>query len=99
MEGDETEETMAQRRTLTLTPPAQQELQQHRDHDPRPDVRERCAALLKIAAGTSPHAVARHGLLKPRDPDTVYGWLTAYQTAGLAGLLARQHGGPRRGCL
>jgi hypothetical protein len=38
-------------------------------------VRERCGALLKIAAGHSPHAVATQGLLKPRDPDTVYGWL------------------------
>lgn len=98
MEGDETEETMAHRRTLTLTRPAQQALEQQRDHHPRPYVRERCAALLKIAAGMSPHAVARHGLLKPRDPDTVYAWLTTYQTAGLPGLIARQHGGPRRGC-
>lgn len=89
---------MAHRRTLTLAPAEQHQLEDHRDHDPRPYVRERCAAVVKIAAGMSPHAVARHGLLQPRDPDTVYGWLTTYQTAGLAGLIARQHGGPRRGC-
>jgi transposase len=59
-------------------------------------MRERCAALLKIAAGQTPHQVARHGLLKPRDPDTVYAWLSAYEANGLAGLLARQHGGRRR---
>lgn len=87
---------MAQRRTLSLTNVQRHELLQHRDHDPRPYVRERCAALLKIAAGQSPHAVARQGLLKPRDPDAVYAWLTHYQGAGLAGLIDHQHGGARR---
>jgi hypothetical protein len=52
----------------------------HGDHDPRPCVRERCAALEKIAAGMSPHAVAQRGLLRPRDPDTVYGRMAAYET-------------------
>jgi len=89
---------MAQRRALKLTEDRRTELAHHRDHDPRPYVRERCAALLKIADGLSPHAVARGGLLKARDPDTVYGWLDTYEAAGLAGVIARQHGGPRRGC-
>ena len=62
---------MARRRTLTLTDPQRQELTDHRDHDPRPDVRERCAVLLKVAEGQAAHAVARTGRLKPRDPDTV----------------------------
>lgn len=87
---------MARRRTLTLTDEEHQELIEHRDHDPRPPVRERCAALLKIAEGKSPHWVARHGLLKERDPDTVYNWLNIYQAEGLAGMIARQHGGARR---
>lgn len=88
---------MADRRTLELTNEEQRALEEHRDHDPRPFVRERSAALLKIAAGQSPHAVAQGGLLKARDPDTVYGWLTTYEDAGLPGVIARQHGGPRRG--
>jgi hypothetical protein len=71
---------------------------QHRDHDPRPAVRERCAALLKVAGGTSAYAVARYGLLRTRDPDTVYAWLDLYQAEGLKGLLAHLHGGARRGC-
>ena len=54
---------------------------------------------MKVADGTSPHAVARYGLLKPRQPDTVYHWLNRYQAEGLPGLLAHQHGGYRRGCL
>jgi hypothetical protein len=90
---------MAPRRTLVLSAAQRDELVAHRDHDPRPYVRERCAALVKIADGMCPHAVAQGGLLKARDPDTVYGWLNAYVAAGLAGVLARQHGGPRRGCL
>ena len=87
---------MSQRRTLALTAAQRQQLLHHRDHDPRPYVRERCAALLKIAGGRSPHAVARAGLLRPRDPDTVYHWLDRYQAEGLAGVLAHQHGGDRR---
>jgi hypothetical protein len=93
------EQLMAQRRRLAVSPAQHEELVAHRDHDSRPYVRERCAALVKIAAGMSPHAVARRGLLKARDPDTVYGWLDAYEAAGLAGVVARQHGGARRGCL
>ena len=83
------------RRTLTLTEDQRQELLQLRDHDPRPYVRERGAALLKIAEGQSPHAVACGGLLKPRDPDTVYAWLGHYQTSGTAGLCAHPQGGFR----
>ena len=83
------------RRTLTLTEEQRQELLQLRDHDSRPYVRERCAALLKIAAGQSPHRVATSGLLKPRDPDTVYAWLDRYQAEGVAGLIAHPHGGWR----
>jgi transposase len=87
---------MARRRRLTLTDEERQALIEHRDHAARPQVRERCAAMLKIAEGKSPHWVARQGLLKERDPDTVYNWLNIYQAEGLAGLVARQHGGARR---
>jgi hypothetical protein len=87
---------MAVRRTLTLKTREHRELEHYRDHDPRPYVRERCGAVLKIAEGNPPHAVARQGLLKPRDPDTVYGWLEIYEREGVAGLVAHQHGGDRR---
>ena len=87
---------MPLRRTLTLTDSQRQDLIDHRDHDPRPYVRERCAALLKVADGQTAHAVARHGLLKPRDPDTVYGWLDMYEHLGLRGVLWFQHGGAHR---
>jgi len=88
---------MYQRRTLALSDAARAALLDHRDHDPKPYVRERCAAVLKIADGQSPYAVARAGLLRRRDPDTVYAWLDLYQGEGLPGLLAHRHGGNRRG--
>jgi hypothetical protein len=87
------------RRSLSLTEDQRQELLGLRDHDPRPYVRERSAALLKIADGDPPHRVARRGLLKPRDPDTVYAWLDRYEGSGAAGLIAHPQGGPRRRCL
>jgi hypothetical protein len=66
------------RRTLSLTPEQSASLEQIRDRDTRPYMRERAAALLKIAAGHSAHSVALSGLLKPRDPDAVYRWLNDY---------------------
>lgn len=79
-------------RTLVLTAAQRTELEQARDHDRRPYLRECAAALLKIADGMTAHAVARHGLHKPRDPDTVYRWLTAYAAEGLAGLVHQPRG-------
>ena len=87
---------MPVRRTLDLTAAQRQELQHYRDHDPRPYVRERCAALLKIAEGQSPHAVARHGLLKPRHPATVHDWLHWYERLGIRSVWRFQQGGKHR---
>jgi hypothetical protein len=83
-------------RTLILQSIEEQELIDHRDHDPRPYVRERCSAILKIAEGHSAHWVAQNGLLKARNPDTVYDWLNTYEAEKLAGLEKHQQGGPRR---
>src|SRR5258708_2275475 len=87
---------MATLRTVTLSWVQRRELEQARDHDARPYVRERCAALLKIAAGTPAHAVARQGLLKPRVPAPVYAGLPHSRPDGLAGLTGPRHGGSRR---
>ena len=73
---------MAKRRTLQLSPEQRAELEATRDRDQRPYLREKAAALLKIADGMTPNAVALHGLLRCRDPDTVYGWLDDYELAG-----------------
>jgi len=90
---------MATQRTIRLKTREQRELEYYRDHDARPYVRERCGAVLKVAGGQTPHAVARQGLLKPRDPDTLYGWLDVYEEEGMAGLLIHQQGGNHRRAL
>lgn len=87
---------MTQKHTLTLTKGQKTELQKTRDHDPRPWARERSASILKIATGKSPYWVAQKGLLKERDPDTVYFWLKLYREGGAKMLLTRQPGGVRR---
>ncbi len=80
---------MAERRTLELSAEARSELEEIRDHGVKNYLRERAAAMLKIADGQSPHAVARNGLLKPRDPDSVYTWLDRYEAEGVDGLRIR----------
>lgn len=75
--------------TLDLTATERRDLEVMRDTDPLPYRRERAAALLKIADGQSPTAVARTGLLRRRQYHTVVGWLKRYQAEGLAGLSIR----------
>ena len=67
------------RRTLELTPAERQELERTRDRDARAYLRERAAALLKVADGQSASQVAFLGLHKPRKPETLYRWLDYYQ--------------------
>ena len=74
---------------LTLDPAQRRELVALRDAAPTPYLRERAAALLKVADGMPAAAVARAGLLRPRQPDTVYRWLRRYRAAGAAGLRDR----------
>jgi hypothetical protein len=73
-------------RYLALTETEEQELTRLRDQAPKPYLRERAAALLKVAAGQSAAAVARHGLLRPRKPDTIYTWLDRFLIDGIDGL-------------
>jgi hypothetical protein len=75
---------------LNLSRPQRQELLHLRDHHPKPYVRERAAALLKIASGLCVRHVAAHGLLRPRAEETVADWLNRYQVEGLAGLGVRK---------
>jgi len=76
-------------RTLTLSEDERTALMDFRDHAPIPYLRERAAALLKIAAGTCAAEVARSGLLRARKPDTVYAWLDRWRAEGLDGLAIR----------
>jgi hypothetical protein len=74
---------------LALTPTERAALIELRDTGPKPYLRERAAALLKVADGRSAAAVARAGLLRPRQPDTVYRWLARFRAEGAAGLTIR----------
>ena len=65
---------MAKPLVIQLTVEQRQELEEARDQDEKPYIRERAAAILKIADGMSGRQVALFGLLKQRDPDTVYSW-------------------------
>ena len=79
-------------RTLPLTAEQRAELEHVRDRAPQPYLRERAAALLKVAAGQSARRVALEGLHKRRLPATVRGWLGAYERGGRAALVHRPRG-------
>lgn len=68
------------RRELELSPQERAELEQMRAHDRRAYMREKAAALLKIADGVPAYQVAESGLLRRRRQETVYGWLNEYET-------------------
>ena len=72
--------------TVCVTREQREQLEQIRDKDKCPYMRERATAILKIADGMSGRQVALDGLLKPRKPDTVYDWVKRYQAKGIAGL-------------
>ena len=71
---------------LSLSAHERAELETIRRRDPKPYRRERASALLQIANGASAAAVAQHGLLQPRRPDTVRAWVHRYAAEGRAGL-------------
>lgn len=78
---------------LKLSAADEAELIRLRDHSPRPYLRERAAALLKVASGLSAKEVAARGLLRPRREETVAGWVHAYRDGGADRLVV----GPGRG--
>lgn len=74
---------------LVLSPEGRAALVALRDTGPKGYLRERAGALLKVADGQAAAAVARTGLLRPRQPDTVYRWLARFRAEGIAGLWDR----------
>lgn len=84
---------MAARKQVSLSDEQRQELEQARDRHGKPYVRERAAAILKVADGQSMRQVALHGLLKPHEPEAVSGWIARYLQEGLPGLRVRKGAG------
>ena len=77
---------MAKHHKLKLAESEIQALVELRNKGEPAYLRERATAILKIHEGFSLHEVARRGLLKKRDPDTVYAWLRRYREQGIDGL-------------
>lgn len=77
---------------LMISPKERARLVMFQNRHKVPYLRERAAALLQVSDGKSPHWVARHGLLKAREPNVVYEWLRRYARMGVAGLFQK----PRR---
>lgn len=80
---------MAPRRTLKLSEEQRITLEEMRDKHPKAYLRQRAAALLKIAAGDSPNKVANFGLHKKIEVDQIYTWLDRYLAYGICGLYIR----------
>jgi hypothetical protein len=70
---------------IQLTETQRQDLQQMRAHHPKAYLRERAAAVLKVAGGALIQHVAETGLLQRHEPETVKGWIEQYLQAGQAG--------------
>jgi len=75
--------------TICLMPEQEEQLKQIRDTHKDAYMRERAAAIIKVAQGISPRQVALNGLLKTRKPDTVRDWVRRFQSEGIAGLPVR----------
>ena len=76
---------MPKRIRVELTTAQREELQAIRDRHPQAYLRERAAAVLKVAAGATLTEVGERGLLKRHEPETVHGWVNAYLSQGVAG--------------
>jgi transposase len=81
---------MPGRMRITLSAEQRAALVTMRDRESRrPYLRERAAAILKVADGASCNHVARHGLLRRRDCDTITQWCHRYLDEGISGLVIR----------
>jgi hypothetical protein len=71
---------------IELTETQKAELQNVRDRHRLPYLRERAAAILKIADGHSGLQTARNLLNRAHWQDTIYEWVKRYQANGVEGL-------------
>lgn len=67
-----------------------------RKHHPKAYMRERAAAVLKVANGLSIRQVAEMGCLQRREWETVAKWVKDYEQDGLRGLYLRAGRGRKR---
>jgi hypothetical protein len=88
--GYQEEYHMGRRRRIVISDEQRTQLLQLRDKASKPYLRERAAAILKIADGTPLLLVASQGLLRKRDYNTLSAWLDRFESEGTAGLTIRR---------
>lgn len=74
---------------IELNETQRRELEEIRDHHALAYLRERAAAILKIADGHSGLQTARNLLNRAHWQDTIYDWAKRYQAEGVEGLKIR----------
>ena len=67
----------------------QEQLEKACRHHPKPHVREKCSALLKLAQGQTAQTIAEEALLTRHAQDTLTDWVKRFQQQGLEGLQVR----------
>jgi transposase len=72
---------------ITLSDEQRAELEHARKHHVKPYVREKCAAIIKVADGRSCREVAKSGLVNAHALDTITDWIKAYAEHGLEALV------------
>jgi hypothetical protein len=80
---------MASKRKVCLNEQQYAELVKTRDTDPTPYIRQRAAAILKVADGKSVNWVRKYGLLRRMSHEAVSCWIDRYEQEGLEGLRVR----------
>ncbi|MFB6287022.1 MAG: hypothetical protein ABEK03_10665 [Candidatus Bipolaricaulia bacterium] len=91
---------MAQPLQISLSEEQRESLLEVRDHHDKPYMREKAAAVLKVAGppgeeGESARQVAIGGLLRERRPDTVRGWVHTYEEEGIDGFVVEDGRGQK----
>jgi len=71
---------------IELSEAERTELEKGRDGHPKPYMRERASAILKIANGQTARQVTLNGLLRQRYPKAAYRWVKRFEENGVKGL-------------
>jgi transposase len=77
---------MPKRLIPALSKEEQADLEDLQRHSPKPYLRERASAILKLANKQTASDIACHGLLQKRHRETVTTWFHRFETQGVKGL-------------
>jgi hypothetical protein len=91
---------MARPLQVNLSEKQREELIDVRDRHEKPYMREKAAAVLKVAGppgekGQSARQVARSGLLRKRSPKAVRGWVHTHKEEGIEGFVVEEGRGQK----